>query len=55
MLIPPYEEQCAIADSLNAKTLDIDKTFIDREEAISKLYDYKQSLIFEAVTGKKEV
>ena len=55
MLIPPYEEQCAIADSLNAKTLDIDKTLIDREEAISKLYDYKKSLIFEAVTGKKEV
>lgn len=55
MLIPPYEEQCAIADSLNAKTLDIDKTIIDREEAISKLYNYKKSLIFEAVTGKKEV
>lgn len=53
--VPPYDEQCMIADYLDKKCTLIDKTIADREGAISQLQEYKRSLIFEVVTGKKEV
>lgn len=56
MLIePPINEQKAIAEYLNAKCLEIDKCIELKKEQIEKLEDYKKSLIFEYVTGKKEV
>ena len=53
--VPPYNEQCRIADYLDKKCALIDKTIADRNGAIEKLQEYKKSLIYEVVTGKKEV
>ncbi len=53
--VPPYDEQIRIADYLDMKGTIIDKTIHDREKAIEKLNAYKKSLIYEVVTGKKEV
>lgn len=40
---------------LSDKCNSIEKTIHDRENAIEKLKEYKKSLIYEVVTGKKEV
>ena len=53
--VPPYIEQCQIADYLDSKCEMLDKTITDRNKAIDKLQEYKKSLIYEVVTGKKEV
>lgn len=53
--IPSFEEQKAIADFLNKKTSDIDGAIKEAQELISQLQEYKKSIIFEYVTGKKEV
>ena len=53
--IPPLPEQQEIADYLDAKCSAIDATIQKRELAIEKLTAYKQSLIYECVTGKREV
>lgn len=53
--LPPLPEQQEIADYLDAKCSAIDATIQKRELAIEKLTAYKQSLIYECVTGKKEV
>ena len=53
--VPPYIEQCQIADYLDSKCEMLDKTITDRNKAIDKLQEYKKSLIYEGVTGKKEV
>ena len=55
VLIPPLPEQQEIADYLDKKCSEIDATIQKRELAIEKLTAYKQSLIYECVTGKKEV
>ena len=52
---PLYEEQVEIANYLDEKCELIDKSIEDRQQAIDKLLDYKKSLIYEVVTGKKEV
>lgn len=53
--VPPYEEQVQIAEHIDKKCEKIDKTISDRQTAIEKLKQYKKSLIYEVVTGKKEV
>lgn len=53
--VPPYDEQCKIADYLDEKCRLIEKTITDRQESIEKLKEYKKSLIYEVVTGKMEV
>ncbi len=52
---PPLPEQQKIADYLDAKCAAIDKNIADRQTLIEKLTAYKKSLIYEAVTGKKEI
>ena len=52
---PSLSEQQEIASFLDAKCSAIDATIQIRELAIEKLTAYKQSLIYECVTGKKEV
>ena len=52
--VPPYIEQCQIADYLDSKCEMLDKTIADRNKAIDILQEYKKSLIYEVVTGKKE-
>lgn len=51
----PPKEQNEIADYLDKRCGAIDKVVEKKTEIISKLTDYKKSLIYEVVTGKKEV
>ena len=53
--IPPLEEQGAIVSYLDTKCAKINSWLNNTELVISKLQDYKKSLIYEVVTGKKEV
>ena len=53
--VPPLSEQKAIADYLDEKCSAIDATIADKQKQLETLDEYKKSLIFEYVTGKKEV
>lgn len=55
VLLPPLAEQQAIADFLDEKCAAIDKLIAVKQGKIDKLNDYKKSLIYEYVTGKREV
>lgn len=50
--IPPLSEQKKIAEYLDAKCSEIDELIKVKQEKIETLKQYRQSLIFEAVTGK---
>lgn len=52
---PSIEEQREIADYLDKKCKKIDKLIAIKQQKIEKLNEYKKSLIYEYVTGKKEV
>ena len=52
---PPYDEQVAIANHLDAKCIEIDGVIAQKQEQLSTLETYKKSLIYEYVTGKKAV
>ena len=49
------EEQKLIADYLDKKCDKVDKLIFIKQQKIEKLNQYKKSLIYEYVTGKKEV
>ena len=53
--IPPLSEQQSIADYLDQKCCEIDELISIKQQKIEKLKDYKKSLIFECVTGKRKV
>lgn len=53
--LPPKEEQQPIIDYLDLKCSQIDKLIALKQQKIEKLQQYKKSLIYEYVTGKKEV
>lgn len=55
ILIPPLKEQMAISNYLDAKCAEIDAIVETKKQQLSTLDEYKKSLIFEYVTGKKEV
>lgn len=55
MLLPPFDEQKAIAEYLNAKCTEIDNLISIKLSKIDSLKEYKKSIIYEYVTGKKEV
>lgn len=50
--LPPVGEQKAIANFLDGKCSEIDELIKLKQEKIETLKQYRQSLIFEAVTGK---
>lgn len=50
--LPPVDEQRAIAKFLDGKCSEIDGLIQVKQEKIETLKQYRQSLIFEAVTGK---
>lgn len=52
---PPLDEQQQIADYLDSKCSEIDAIIADKKRQRCILADYKKSLIYEYVTGKKEV
>lgn len=54
-LVPPLEEQQEIADYLDNKCAEIEQIIADKKSQIETLDGYKKSLIYEYVTGKKEV
>lgn len=54
-VVPPIEEQKAIAAYLDEKCAEIDGCIAAKKEQISTLEAYKKSVTFEYVTGKKEV
>lgn len=55
MCVPPLDEQKEIADYLDKKCSEIDRLIAIKQQKIEKLQQYKKSIIYEYVTGKKEV
>ena len=55
LILPTLEEQQEIADYLDAKCAEIDKLIAKKEQLVKELESYKKSLIYEVVTGKREV
>lgn len=55
VLVPSITEQSEIVAYLDEKTAAIDSLIQKKEQLITELEDYKKSLIYEYVTGKKEV
>lgn len=51
----PTGEQEEIADYLDAKCTEIDGLIAKKEQLVKELESYKKSLIYEVVTGKREV
>ena len=54
-LVPPIEEQIEIVNNLKSKVASFETLIQMKEKIIAELESYKKSLIFEYVTGKKEV
>ena len=55
IVVPSLSEQQQIADYLDEKCAHIDSLIADKEKLIREFEDYKKALIYEYVTGKKEV
>lgn len=55
IVIPNVDEQEEIANYLDKKCTEIDTLIAKKEQIVSELESYKKSLIYEYVTGKKEV
>lgn len=53
--IPPIREQQEISDYLDYRCIKIDDAINEKREQLEVLEQYKKSLIYEYVTGKKEV
>lgn len=53
--LPPVNEQKQISNYLDRKSEAIDRIVYQKKYLIDKLNEYKKSLIYEVVTGKKEV
>lgn len=55
MPLPPLLIQKQIAEYLDEKCSEIDSLIKEKQDQLTLLVDYKKSLIYEYVTGKKEV
>lgn len=55
IVLPPLPEQEAIAKILDSNCVQIDNLITEKESLIADLTEYKKSLIFEVVTGKRSV
>lgn len=55
IIVPSLSEQQSIANYLDQKCSEIDELISIKQQKIEKLKDYKKSLIFECVTGKRKV
>ena len=53
--LPPKNEQDEIADFIDTKCAEVDAVITDKKAQLETLAEYKKSLIYEYVTGKKEV
>lgn len=55
VIVPPKSVQKEIAEYLDDKCADIDALIAKKQQYITEIENYKKSLIYEYVTGKKEV
>lgn len=55
IILPPVSEQTEISNYIEEKCHKIDTLISQKEQLITELEAYKKSLIYEYVTGKKEV
>lgn len=55
VVVPSLNEQKEIVDYLDAKCAEIDRLIAKKEQLVKELESYKKSLIYEVVTGKREV
>ncbi len=55
VVAPPKEEQEEIIEYLDQKCVEIDALVTKKEQIVVELESYKKSLIYEVVTGKREV
>jgi type I restriction enzyme S subunit len=53
--LPPYNEQLEIVEYIDEKVSEIDSLITVKQTKIEELKEYKKSIIYEYVTGKKEV
>lgn len=53
--LPPINEQQEIVKFLNGKLVEINSMIEQKKDLLGELEQYKKSLIYECVTGKKEV
>lgn len=53
--VPPLSEQQTIADFLDKKCSEIDQLIAIKQKKADELKEYKKSIIYEYVTGKKEI
>ena len=53
--VPTHEEQDEIVDYLDTKCAELDQLILAKEQLLAELESYKKSVIYEYVTGKKEV
>lgn len=53
--LPPRKEQVELVRHLDQRVKDIDDAIASKRQIIDELKAYKKSLIWEAVTGKREV
>lgn len=52
---PPMKEQIEISNYLDEKITKIESIIVQKEALINKLLEFKRSLIYEVITGKKEI
>lgn len=55
VFLPPLNEQQEIVNYLDRKCSEIEKTISEKQKQLETLEEYKKSLIYECVTGKKEI
>ena len=55
VMSPPQSEQEEIVEYLDEKCADIDALIAKKQQYLTEIENYKKSLIYEYVTGKKEV
>ena len=55
VVVPPVDEQKEIVSYLNEKCKQLDTLIRNKQQYLNEIENYKKSLIYEYVTGKKEV
>ena len=53
--VPPAEEQDEIVEALKRQLSEMDALIAAKEQLLTEMESYKKSVIYEYVTGKKEV
>ena len=53
--LPTVQEQQEIVNYLDEKCSEIDKLIAKKEQLLTEMENYKKAVIYEYVTGKKEV